>query len=608
MRTEARLRALTLSILFVLSIFGAQLVRIQGLDSEAVASEAQKGRVTTQSIPAMRGRILSSDGIVLASNTIKETLVADPLAVCTYRTTERSCSPTTSAMAVIAAATELAPLLNVPATTLIPKLTAQGDTRYVVLSREVTPLQGNRVVDLGIPGIYLDSVEVRSQRTYPQGTTSASVVGYVTADNKPGAGIEVMMDDHLKGIPGLRQYERSGSGAVIPSSRNALTPAVDGKDITLTLNSNLQWYAQNAIAAKVKETGALSGTVIVMHAKTGTLLTAASYPTFDPAKDIGKPGVDLSNRAFVDVFEPGSTAKVLTISSALEQGVVRPDTALEIPYTLARSDKVFTDSHAHPTEFRTVNGAMAESSNVGAILIGERLTPAQQESWLRKFGMGESSGMGYPAESGGILPPHQKWSGSQRYTIMFGNGISLTAIQAAGVFQTIANKGVRIPARLIESTTDAEGVVTPMPPATPVRVVSEKTAAEVSRMLEAVVTDGTATRAQIPGYRVAGKTGTAMRFDKDLGFYSGKTGSFIGYAPAENPELVVAVILQRPIRGNAGGVVAAPVFKDVMSYALQELKIPPSGVKPPPIVLRLDALPTGPNADVIRSKGRSSGG
>ncbi len=602
------MRALTLSMLFVLSIFGAQLVRIQGLDSQAVASEAQADRVKTQRIPAMRGQILSSDGIVLASNTVKETLIADPTAVCTYRTTARTCDPTTSRLAVMAAATELAPLLKVPATTLIPKLTVAGTTRYVVLSREITPLQGNRITELGIPGIYLDAVELRSERTYPQGTTSASLVGYVTRDGKPGAGIEVMMDKHLKGTPGWRTFERSGSGAVIPSSRNETTEAIDGQDVTLTLNSNLQWYSQNAIAQKVKETGALSGTVIIMEVKTGKLLAAASYPTFDPVKDIGKAGVDLSNKALVDVFEPGSTAKVMTISSALEEGLVLPDTPVEIPNRLHRSDKTFQDSHDHGVELRTVSGTLAESSNIGTMLIGERLTPEKQESWLRKFGMGQTSGMGYPAESRGILPSYKDWSGSQRYTIMFGSGISLTAIQATGVYQTIANKGVRIPARVIESTTDADGVTTPMPAAAPVRVVSEKTSAEVSRMLEAVVTDGTATRAQIPGYRVAGKTGTAQRYDVNLKQYSGKTGSFIGYAPADNPQLVIAVILQRPIRGNAGGVVAAPVFKDVMSYALQELKIPPTGVPAPPITLRLDRLPSDANADVVRNKRTTGGG
>lgn len=602
------MRALSVAVLFILSIFAAQLIRIQGFESAAVAEQAREGRITTTAIPAQRGRILTSDGIVLASNAVKQTLAVDPTAVCTYRTGQRECTEATAQLAVVSAASRLAPLLGVPASNLIAPLTRKGSNRYVILSREITPLQGNRIMDLGIPGVYLDAAEIRNQRTYPQGTTAASLVGYIGGDDKPASGVEVMMNAHLKGSSGQMTFEQGGSGGMIPSGTSTTVPAVNGKDVTLTLNSNLQWYAQNAIAQKVTEVGALSGTVVVMDARSAQLLAVASYPTFDPGTDLGKSGIDTRNKAFVDVFEPGSTAKVMTISAALEEGIVRPTTAVEIPNRLKRSDKVFRDSHDHPTEYRTVNGVLAESSNIGTILIGEHLSAAQQESWLHKFGMGSDSGMGFPSESKGLLPPWKQWSGSQRYTIMYGLGISLTAIQATSVFQTIANKGVRVPARLIESTTEADGSLTPALDATPVRVLSEKTAGQVSAMLEAVVTDGTARRAAIPGYRVAGKTGTASRYDPILKAYSGHTGSFIGYAPAEDPRLVVAVILQRPIRGNAGGVVAAPVFRDVMSYALQELHIPPSGVKAPVLPLRMDTLPSGPDADVVRSKKSGTGG
>ncbi len=574
-----RMRALTMTTIFVLSVFGAQLVRIQGLDATAVAAEAESKRVTAQIIPAMRGQIVSADGTVLASSVVREVVVADQQAVCTYRTKKNTCAPETSAAAVQQAAERLSPLLGTPVSELVTELT--GTSRYRILSKDVTPLTWNRIAALGIPGIARDRRETRSERTYPQGTTTAALVGYVTDDGTPGGGVELMADDQLQGTPGKQTYEQGLDGTAIPAGESSTTPAVDGRDVHLTINASLQWYAQNALAQRIKETKAKAGTVVIMDARSGDLLSVASYPTFNPNTDVGKPGAQLDNKAFSDVFEPGSTAKIMTMAAALEEGTVTPSTPVVIPNRLPRYDERFKDSHEHATEYRTVAGTLAESSNIGTILVSETLKSSTLESYFRKFGLGSRSGVGYPGESAGILPKSSTWSGTKRATVAFGQGISVTAIQAASVFQTIANGGVRVPPRLIDSVTEADGTERDMPASTGKRVVTEQTASDVSKMLEGVVSpEGTATEAQIPGYRIAGKTGTADYYDDRLGKYSGQTASFIGYAPADDPQIVVAVIVQKPTYPYFGGYVAGPVFKDVTTYALQELKIPPTGKKP----------------------------
>jgi cell division protein FtsI (penicillin-binding protein 3) len=600
------MRFLTVASLFVLSIFGAQLVRIQGFDATAVAQEAQLKREAAQIIPAMRGQILAADDTVLASSVVREVVVADLQAVCTYGTRKNDCDPATSAGAIQAAATALAPLLDRTVSQLVPQLT--GTSRYQVLSRDVTPLAWNKISALGIPGIYRDRRETRSERTYPQGTTSAALVGYVTDDGTPGGGVEKMMEKQLQGTPGKQTFEQGRDGTIIPVAASSLVPAVDGHDVRLTVNSSLQWYAQNALAQRIKDTKASSGTVVVMNAKNADLLAVASYPTFNPNTDVGKKGVQLDNKAFSDVFEPGSTSKVMTIAAALEEGTVTPSTPVVIPNRLPRYDANFKDSHEHPTLYRTVAGTLAESSNIGTILISETMKPKTIETYIRKFGLGKRSGTGYPGESAGILPSSDTWSGTKKATVAFGQGLSVTAIQAASVFQTIANDGVRVQPRLVDSVTAADGTVTHTPASPSSRVVSHQTAADVSRMLEGVVSaEGTAEEAQIPGYRVAGKTGTADYYDSKAGRYSGHTASFIGYAPADDPQIVVAVIIQKPTYPFFGGYVSGPVFKDITTYALQELKIPPTGRKKAPVTLEVTPEEALADPTLLRNGHKRSG-
>jgi cell division protein FtsI (penicillin-binding protein 3) len=594
------MRSMIVAVLFVFSIFGAQLLRLQGFDASAVSRDAQSSRTTTVALPAMRGSIVDRNGTILASSIERRTVTVDQTAVPQY---VKTVDGVRTRVGVAGAAADLSPLLGIPVEQLTQELT--GTAKYRVLQKNVTPLNWRKISELGVNGIYS---EATSDRNYPTSTAAASLVGFVQSDGSAGGGTEVLMDKSLKGRSGKTIFEQSQDGRPIPGARQETIKPVPGQDVKLTIDADLQWFAQNAVAQKVIETKALSGTVVVQNVKTGELLAVASYPTFDPNQP-GQSSENWTNKAFNEVYEPGSTGKVMTAAAALEEGAVTPTTVVEVPNRLPRADKKFQDSHDHPTEYLTFAGVLAQSSNIGTILAGEKVKPATMYEYFRKFGLGATSGMGFPGEGPGLLTSDKDWNGSQRYTVLFGQGLSVNALQATGVFQTIANNGVRIPPRIVAGTSDGHGGFTPAPKAEPVKVVSPETAKQLRDMLEGVVgKEGTAPEAKIPGYRVAGKTGTADRYDAKAHGYSGKTASFIGFAPADNPEIVVSVTLQRPIKGYFGGVVAGPVFHDVMTYALQELQIPPTGTKSPVAKIKPETTPAADDPTVVRDNQSGASG
>jgi cell division protein FtsI (penicillin-binding protein 3) len=573
-----RVRFLFLAVLFVFSLFGAQLLRLQALDASTMASAALKSRLSVVIVPGLRGNITDSAGVVLATSIERRNVTADQSAVPEYKKKGHG-------VGVAGAAADLAPILGKSEVELTATLT--GSRRFVYVAKGITPLNWRKIAALGIPGVFS---EPTSTRSYPSSSAAASLVGWVGADGSGGGGLELLLNKELEGKPGESTYEQSADGRIIPTGAQQITPAVAGHDVRMTINGDLQWYAQNAIAQKVDETLALSGTVVVMRVKTGELAAVATYPSFDP-NNIASATGSLTNKAFGEAFEPGSIAKVMTAASALQEGVATPATPVVVPNRLPRAGQSFRDSHDHAVEKLTFAGVIAQSSNIGTMMVGEKVPPATLEGYFRKFGVGQKSGIQFPGETAGIFASSKDWSGSQRYTVMYGQGLAVNAIQAAGVFQTIANGGVRLPPTLVAGIRNTDGTFSQTPPTTGVRVISKGVATTLSQMLEFVVGDGgTAKQAEIPGYRVAGKTGTADRV-ADNGRYSGKTASFIGFAPADKPEFVVAVILQNPIRGYFGGSTAGPVFKDVMTYALQEFTVPPTGTRPPVMKLKIDDAP-----------------
>jgi cell division protein FtsI (penicillin-binding protein 3) len=574
-----------LGVCIVMSLFAAQLLRLQALDASAMAQEALGSRQITHTLKAMRGDILDRNGVPLATSVERYDVSVDQRVLCLYQQSARGldCGSDDPRVrdGVEQAVLALAPVLGMDTTSLRERLS--GDRAFAYVKKGVTPEVWRAASALDVPGIYGTRT---SDRLYPAGSVGASVVGFVGADNvTPRGGLELRLNKQLTGTDGSVTFQRDPSGRQIATSEIDRTDAVDGDDVRLTLDRDLQWKAEQAIDDKVAESGALSGTLVVMK-RDGEILALANAPSFDPNDTSASALKNLANRALSDVYEPGSTGKVMTFAAALQEGVITPTTPFTVPGHMKRSTKVFHDSHDHAPERLTAAGVLAKSSNVGTIMIGEKLSPATMYGYLTKFGIGQPSGLDFPGESRGILAKAKDWSGSQRYTVLFGQGLSVNAVQAAGVYQTIANDGVRMPPRLVEGVQRADGSVTPATPQDGVRVVSPDTAATVREMLEGVVSsEGTAPEAKIPGYRVAGKTGTAQRFDPACGCYRGYTASFIGMAPADDPQLIVAVTLQRPVNGHYGGSLAGPVFKQIMSYALQKLQIPPTGTKAPTISL-----------------------
>jgi cell division protein FtsI (penicillin-binding protein 3) len=565
-----RLHAGLLLIAFVMIIFAARLFQLQGVDSAVYASDADKQYAATQTLPAPRGEILDRNGTPMAESVAARDIVADP-------SLARSSTKTNPG----AMAAKLAPLVGVDRAKLTALLTGSG--RFAYLARGVTPATAAAVLKLRLPGVSAVDTE---KRVYPQGDVAANVVGFVGTEGTGLGGLEYEYQDVLGGKPGTRTVQVASNGTVIPDGHSSDTPAVPGRSLELTIDSDIQWKAQQAIAAAVSSTGADGGTVIVMQPQTGDILTMASNPTFDPADVANTPSANLGNPAVSDVFEPGSTNKVITMSAAIDSGVLAPTSPIVVPPTLARGGTVFHDAETHGTEHLTLAGVLAESSNIGTILASEQIGSTRLYDYLRAFGLGQPSGLDFPGESAGLLDDPSKWSASQRYTVPFGQGLSVNALQVASVYATIANGGVRVTPRLVKGTVGADGAVQPVTTQTRTRVVSPSTAAQIESMLEEVTTDqGTAPAARIDGYRVAGKTGTAQRVDPTCGCYRGYTASFVGFAPADKPQLVVLVVLDNPVRGHYGGAVAAPVFKDVMSFALESEHIPPTGTKPDQIPL-----------------------
>jgi len=551
----------------LLSLVAARLLQLQGLDAPTYAAEAEAGRLRTVTLPAVRGTITDRNGVALATTvdavniTADQTLVVDPAAT----------------------ARVLAPVLQMDADLLQERLT--GDAKFVYVAKKVTPRTWRAVRDLehttvegGLPGIF---GERTSKRVYPGGTTAANLVGFVGADGAGLGGLEYTYEDVLAGRDGTATFELSAGGRRIPSGIASERAAVPGRDLRLTIDRDIQYVAQRAVAKAVTETRAESGTVIVLDPRSGELLAVATAPTYDPNRPGDAPAADRGNRPLTEPYEPGSTGKVLTAAALLEEGVVTPRTPVVVPNRLVRADKSFKDFEDHPTLKLTYAGTIAKSSNIGTIKAAERLGSLKRlYPYLRKFGIGQPSGLGLPGESPGFLLPPRKWSATSGYTMTFGQGYSVNTVTMASAIGTIANDGVRVRPTLVAASTDAEGTVQRSPRPERTRVVSAETARTVRAMMETVTREGgTAPLASIPGYRVGGKTGTAQRYDPGCGCYAGTTMSFIGMAPVDDPGVVVAVTLQAPKSALGGGVNAAPVFRDVASFALETLRIPPSGTK-----------------------------
>ncbi len=576
--------------------FVVRLLQVQAVDASAYTAKAEKNRYSSSTLAAERGEITDRSGIALATSVDAHDITADP----SMFTAEFTKAPDAPEQA----AALLAPILRKDADDLAKKLSTPK-SRYAVLARRQTPQIWNQIKDLksvfaekaradkakGGKGVnVLAGVfqEASSKRVYPNGDLAAGILGYVNAEGKGAGGLETQLNEELAGKDGEIKYAQSG-GRRVPTVGAREVPAVPGSDIELTIDRDIQWAAQDAITEQVRKSGADRGYVIVQDTRTGEVLAMANAPGFDPNDLSEADAAAMGNAALQDAYEPGSTAKVMSMAAVLEENAAAPGTHVVVPNRLHRGDRLFKDDIDHPTWYLTLNGVLAKSSNIGTILATEQLGKTRKEanqvlhSYLRKFGLGRPSGLGYPGETSGILAAPKDWSTSQQYTIPFGQGLSLNAMQAASVYSTIANGGVRIQPTLVRGTKGPDGRFTPAPAPRKNRVVSEKTAKTLATMLESVVDDeeGTGTKARIPGYRVGGKTGTSNRVDPATGRYKGYTASFAGFAPADKPRVTVYCAIQNPTRGSYfGGQICGPIYKQVMEFALKTLQVPPTGSKP----------------------------
>lgn len=546
----------------MLSLIAGRLLQLQGLDRSKYAASAQSQQLHTVVEVAKRGAITDRDGHAIAATVDARNIIADPSQVTD----------------VAAAAARLAPVLHRSVTAITAQLSVPG-SRYALLSpKPVTPTVGSQILALAIPGITTSDT---TQRLYPDGTLASNVVGFVGADGKGLGGLELSYQKQLAGHNGSSSFAVGADGNPIPDGTSTGHPAVPGTSLQLSIQRDIQFEAQQAISRQVAATGALSGTVIVEDPRNGQILALAAAPGFNPNHVASANPNNLGDPAVGDVYEPGSVNKVITMSAGLQDKLVTPTSRFVIPPSLHYSDATFTDAESHPTEHLTLTGILAKSSNIGAIKVAKRLGADRMDHYLQAYGFGKPTGIGLPGESGGILPPVANWSGTTLPTVAFGQGVGVTAVQVASVYSTIANNGIRVQPNIVEGTTSQNHHFTPAPPPAQNRVISKKTATELRDMMESVVSsEGTAPAAEIPGYRVAGKTGTASR-PNGHGGYSGYTSTFVGMAPADSPKLVVEVVLQKPVRGYYGGTVAAPVFHQVMSFALQTMGIAPTFTKPP---------------------------
>ncbi|GAA4598372.1 hypothetical protein GCM10023194_75680 [Planotetraspora phitsanulokensis] len=564
-----RLNAALVVMAFVLSLFAGRLIQLQGLDSKVLQAKAAQQRVQPETLPARRGSITDVSGKALAVTDDAREIYVDPADV------------TPSARDEIA--TTLALELNLKKEDIAAKL-AKTTQRYIVVARGVEPARATKIMSYQFKGV---GAKDTYRRSYPGDTLAGGLIGFVGFDGHGLSGIEQTYDKVLAGQDGKQSVEIGGDGQRIPMTRTSRQAPVPGRNVRLTIDRDIQYAAQEAIARQVSASKARSGSVIVMDIKTGQIVAMANAPEVDLNDWQSVPEADWGNRAVSEVFEPGSTNKVITAAGAIESGAVTPETVFRVPDHITCADREISDAHAHAPEPLTFTGIIAESSNVGTIMAARQITDQRLYNMFRAFGFGAKTGAGVPGEEEGLLPNYQNWSGSQRCTIAYGQGISVTALQMASVYQTIANGGVRITPSIVAGTTDERGRFVPAPTPARTRVVSQTTAEGIAGMLEAAVGhDGTGTEASIDGYRVAGKTGTAMRYDEKCKGYCGYTATFVGFTPADAPRLVALAVIQDPKNGHYGGEVAAPVFKDVMTFALKSRKIPPTGTKAPHVVLR----------------------
>ncbi|MEU1209290.1 penicillin-binding protein 2 [Nocardia sp. NPDC005825] len=574
-------------MLVAIVVAAIQLLWVQSISAPKLSSEAASQRTVKLADPATRGPITDRYGKSLAFTIAAKALTFQPVRVRKDLADEREKQPKTAPdpddrLAAIAKYLHEKLGKDAPQKDILAKL--KSDEPFVYLVRNVDPRVAADIT-LKFPEVGLERQDMRE---YPGGALAANVIGATGWDGHGQIGLESSMDALLAGSDGSMTYDRGSDGAVIPGSWRDRQPAVNGFGVELTLDSDLQYYVQQQVQQAKDLSGASAASAVVLDVHTGQVLAMANDNTFNPA--MGPrfwSTTDLGNPSVQEVYEPGSVNKIVTAASAIEYGLTNPDEVLQVPGSIFMGGVTVHDAWDHGVAPYTTTGVFGKSSNVGTLMLAQRVGEDRYFDMLKKFGLGQRTGVGLPGESSGVVPSRDQWSGSTFANLPIGQGLSMTTLQMTGMYQAIANNGVRIPPRIVKAKIAPDGARTEEEPPEGVKVVSPQTAKTLQQMFQAVVQkdprgiqSGTGSPASIEGYQIAGKTGTAQQIDPKCRCYSSDRYwiTFAGMAPADNPRYVIGMMLDAPVRSSdgSGGGSAAPLFHSIASWLLQRDRIPPS--------------------------------
>jgi cell division protein FtsI (penicillin-binding protein 3) len=546
---DRRIGLLFASFLVLLCLAVGRAAWVQGIQGAGLSADAQSQQTETVPVPGLRGSILDRKGKELAVSEDAVDVVATPYQV---EDPDRT-------------AKQLAPILHMGEGDVLKAL-ASGSPGFAYLARNVDLSAAGRIRKLHLSGI---TTVPDSRRIYPEGKVAAQVIGTVGTDGQGLSGLEAADNDLLGAQNGEQQVVMDGLGKAI--ERNTTASATDGENVKLTIDSSIQARTEEVLADVARTYTPQNATAIVMNPQNSQVLAMANWPTLDPSDPAGADPEALQNTATGFTYEPGSTFKAFTVAGALMEHLVTPNTVFDLPTELQVADRIITDAEDRPAERLTVAQILAQSSNIGAVKIGLELGPDRFYKWVRKFGFGEPTGISFPGEEQGIVLKPSEFSGSTMGNLPMGQGLSVTPMQMAAAYSAIANGGILRTPQLV---LDEDG--NPVPEPKGHRVISEQTASQLRTMLEGVLAPGgTASEVSVPGYTLAGKTGTAQVAENGTYSETDYVASFVGFAPAQDPQLLVAVVVNKPRGDIYGGSVAAPAFGQIAQFALSHLRIPP---------------------------------
>ena len=569
-----RLKQVIAAILVLVVIFTIRLVDLQIIQANSINEKSYENRAVTRTLPALRGQILDANGKVLAKTVFRYDINVAPSKVGPI---SRKVTGQSVTVPVEQVAAEIGAILGMTQAEVIQKITGTGE--YAQIKKRVDASSYRKIKALNIPWLYYDAI---AERIYPNGAVAGNLLGFIT-DSGLMEGLEQLYDKCLAGQDGEETFEKGEDGIKIPSSVVTTKQAKPGRNIRLTIDADLQYFTQQVLASTVSYLRADWASAVIIETKTGRILAAAEAPSVDP-NDPGKLSADDRRaRVFQFAFEPGSTLKTVTAATVVDTGMGDPYTQAVVPYswTVPNSGgyKV-TDSHFHGVEKLTLTGVLAESSNTGILEIGKSVDYKVRYQYLEKFGLGSKTAIDFPGEGSGQLNALKDWDGVKKYVSMFGQGVAVTPIQSAMMYQTFGNQGVRLNPVLVDGC--EENISNFKIPATAkgVQVISKESNDQVLAMLERVVEDGPiGSYGAIPGYRIGAKTGTAQIRDPNTGKYAGPYAiSYFGVAPIEDPQFVVAVTAYKSRTVGSSLGVATP-FKRIMQQVLRAYRVPPSTTK-----------------------------